>query len=1845
MKRKFSPVSLALGLISARAAAGTSLPALIAISMPIWLLAGQAAAAPAIQTGGSVSVNGAGAILDGQNGNGYFVQGGNLTISNATLTNFATKGGDGSGGGAGLGGAVFVNSGATVILNNVNLLGNTAAGGAGGGGATGGTLNNLFTGGSTGTAGSNGYTPTQTSFTDIGGTTGTKGYNGAYNASGFGGIGGIGGAGGNGGDRSISLILGATSASADLAGWVSQLAADSANPFTANVAIGLTLSVVSAGINLGSAVTAVVDFDKSLSDGQIGLGGSGGAGGLGGQGGFGLGGGAGGTGGAGGVGGANWSGSAYNGGAAGGDAGDGGTGGLGGFGAGGGKGGDGGAAGHGAGFTGNAAVAAVPDVMGSKIIPAIYAQQYTDPVTHLVVTVPGKDNLNSPSGEFTQSVIVSNGTTQVVTITTVKTFAEQTVSYIITPGSPAISATSPGMRPDGLAGAGGDGGAGGFGAGQGAGGTGNATQAAGGSGGDGMGGAIFVRAGGIVTIQGNAIIGQNVVRGGAGENANTATAAGSAGGAVGSDIFMMTGSSVTLAPGAGNIIKINGSIADDSAASITSPIPSGSGAGLTITSGLVILNGTNTYSGQTLITGGALQAQDGTGIYSDSHINFAGGVLQSSGDFIRLVGTDPSKVQWTGSGGFAATGGVLNVSLNDGFGQTVATQTWNSGGFVPTGSSLLFGSLSADSAVVFKNNINLNSGNRSILVQANLADAQNALAANVDTATLGGVLTNGSLTVGDASHTGILILTNANTYGSGTTINGGSLVLAKQFNPATGALVSTGSLNANGVMNIAGGANLDFSQTGNQAIGDLSGAGSIQGGAHTLTLNQAAASTFAGVLADGGLGGGGGAGLIKNGVGVLTLAGANTYSGHTEISVGGITLDGSLTSASIHIAGGTILTNNSGGLAAAAALTNDGILNQNADDMIASLVNTGTINNAAHTLSAATYALNSGSIIHANLGGGSVLSNGIVALNGASAAATFQVQSGTTTLGSAERLLDTTALTIDSGANLKLGGDEKIGSLWGAGNLQNGGGLLTLDGGNFAGVIAGTGGLTKVTDGTLVLAGANTYLGSSLIAAGTLTLDGSLGSEFVAVNSGATLAVNAAGLAATAVFRNDGTASLAVADTVLSYVGRGTLNGPGQLNAGSYTLNDGALINANLGAGNLVTNGNVLLNGVSQSTNVTVTARSMLTLGGAQRLDAGAMVTVDGTLVLAGGNQVIYDLFGSGVVNANSYRFTVSHGGGNFTGNINAATTPLVSDGGDLKLNGGTTTTPATEVNNGSNLTVQNSGILRSNLITVSSGSTLTVDLTGVLDYDSLTGSGMVNALSGAFTNPTDSLVGGFLTFTGNYTNRGTLAPGNSPGLITIAGNYTEAAVLEAELESTTPITGHDQVRVGGSVTLLPSSTLVVQTYNNVLPVRGATYQVIADAAGGTKAVTGSFGSVRFDADGALGAGASVVNAAALFDQATGRVIATGLNDAGSTFADLGASTNQQRAASALFGSATGLVGPNQINTTTAAGALALQLVTANGGSANNLARFTPEFYGAIADYAMGNDLTITNLLHDRVSTLANLPGVPAHEFALYSGVMQQQLNTADDADIDRTDLYIGGDYAVSKSTTVGLLVMYNTGDFSAAYGHGDVDGFETDAYFKQSLNRDFDLVGRLGYGSYTNDLRRTTTDIVQAFGETDSSVVSGSLGIGYRGWTWGEFNVAPRADLTYSHASVDGFTETGANDRLALGAYDADHLIAQVGASLVWATKLAGRNFSVELNAGIDQSLMDKQDDAQVTVVSAPDVRFSQTFADDDQTRAAYGLNFGYSVCDQATIYAGYEGRASSNSSGNANAGLRVSF
>ena len=973
---------------------------------------------------------------------------------------------------------------------------------------------------------------------------------------------------------------------------------------------------------------------------------------------------------------------------------------------------------------------------------------------------------------------------------------------------------------------------------------------------------------------------------------------------------MMKGSTVVLAPGVGKTITFNGSIADDSSASITSSIPTGKGAGLTVQDGLVIFNGDNTYTGQTKIAdGGVLQAMDGNAdhptLSANSNINLAGGIFQSNGLFNRYLGTASNRVQWTASGGFAAVDSDLTVSLNNN-----AALTWGQANFVSNSNALLFGSTTATNEVNFTNNLVLNAGNHTILATAN--------ADNSDIARLSGNITGtGGLTINDAGHTGIVLLNGQNTYSGGTTLGGGTL-----------ALGSTGSLNTNGALTVNTPAVFDISQAGSQAIGTLGGTGNVKLGANTLTLNQNADTTFSGVIADGGMGGGVGGGLTKLLSGTLTLSGANTYTGTTQVSAGTLDLTGSLTSKTVNIASGASFNDVNAGLDTTAALTNAGTVTLGANDTIASFTNNaGTLNGTGNTLTATTYALNDGSVVNANLGTGTMTNNGTVALNGTSDAATVNIASGTTTLGAAERLLDTSAVTVAENSNLVLGGAEKIGSLTGAGNVDLTVGGLTVDSGNFSGVLQSsnaTYGLTKVSAGTLALSGANTYTGATQINAGTMDLTGSLASNTVNVASGATLNDTNAGLAATAAVTNAGTVMLGANDTVASLTNSGTLNGAGKtLTAATYALNNGSVINANLGAGTMTTGGTVTLNGTSAAGNINVLLGSILNLGDplnttstlSHLTNPAAAVALNGTMNLYGGNEYIQSLQGAGVVNLRNNALFINNGGA-FTGNINGANTNLNVNGGSLSLNIGATTAKTINIANGSNVSVGNTTTVNAQTLSVDGGSTLNVTPGSTLNYTLLNGGtasqpgGTINAAT--FTNSTGSTVGGFLNFTGNFVNNGTLSPGNSPGMVTIAGNFINLGSLKAEFETNTKAAGvgYDQIRIGGTSTLGSGSTLAAATWNGITPQRGDSYQILANSTGGAIRSTGAFDNVTFTGADAI----TVNNAAVVFDVNSGRMMTTGLNAPNSTFAGLGRNANQSAAISALMAGATRNVGVDQID-------------------------------------------------------------------------------------------------------------------------------------------------------------------------------------------------------------------------------------------------------------------------------------------------------------------------------------------
>jgi len=1523
---------------------------------------------------GNFSLDGGGSIINGNSANGYFLKSGSMTLSNLTLQNFAVKGGDGSGGGGGFGGALFINSGTTVTLDNVNFLSNNARGGDGGVGNYGGSLNGLFTSGGAAPAGLNGRTSSHNMLADVNGASGTKGSNGGSSSTVFGGSGGNGSNGTSGGSSNPLLLATAVAAGMDLAAGLAEASADGSNPVTANVAAGKSFDVAIKVIALGTALADVISFDVALADGQIGVGGSGGNGGDGGNSGFGFGGAPGGNGGNGGDGGqpATPSLLAFIGGAPGGDAGSGGMGGMGGFGAGGGKGGDGGTGGSGASWGIPFAPAPVTSVEGSvSTTPGYYDQEQR---------LPGFNDANQPVQRLDPLAPNYDPTPSYYTTRMVNTTYHPPVTTVVEPvaGFDGWGGALSGKRPDGLDGSGGAGGNGGFGGGAGETGTGAySTLAGGGSGGNGYGGAIFVRSGATLRITGNALFDGNGVRGGDGQAADATHIAGASGIGVGSNIFMMKGSTVILDPGEGNTITFNSDaygtgISDDSAASIIpsggfAPVKSGSGADLRIASGLVVFNGGNLYSGQTIIAGGTLQAQDGDGIYWDSNINFAGtaasnAVLMGNGDFTRYVGPQSNRVQWTGSGGFAAVDGELNVKLSNG-----QTMIWGnpSGSFVNAGDALIFGSTYATDKVNFENNINLNGGNRTILVTANEADPDNNVDENVDWAVFNGVISNGSVTVNDSNHDGKVV-----------------------------------------------------------------------------------------------------------------FAADNTYTGSTTINNGTVEITGSVKSSAVSIAADATLESKNGGLDATTAVTNNG----------------------------------------------------------------------------------------------------------------------TLD----------------------------------------------LGSEN---------------------------------DTIASLTNTGTVNGTGTLTATTYNLNDGSILNANLGTGTIITTGTVDLSGTTGASSITIGSGSVLNLKASELILNTAAVTVNGTLNLdyTNGVETFKTLLGSGTVKTNGNQFIISDGG-SFTGILDAPnsslTTGTVGGSGPLNLGGGTTTTQSTTIENG--LIIGSGATLNSTTITIANGSTLDLSGGGTINFTTLNSApgttGIINIGSNDFIIPVGSTISGNITFvgTGRVINNGTISPGFSPGLTAIAGGTVLGGGATTKLElagfgAAGAINGFDQLQLGGALTA--NGTLNVAHFGGFTAAQGNSFQVLSTAAGAALApgvVTGAFTTVTFDNDGFLvvappsgGPNPSTTPTAAfVLDLDTGLLTTTGLNNPTDTYAQLGSNANQSAAAASIYAAATAGVGPSQIRTSTTAGFLAQQITDATGGSAADLAKYVPDYYGSIADYAFMGNQVLVQAIQDRVSPMNyiapqigedSLTDVPEH-MSVFVGYTHSSMSTADNADTNRNDYYAGVNLLASEDYTVGIAGSMSEGSISAPLGSAESEGFGAMLFGRVTVAESFTFFGSFGYNQQDFDLRRQTVN-GSVTGSTDVSSYVGFLGVQYKGWRVGNVSIAPRVSLTYSDTQVGGFSESGAIDALNVGGYSDRRFLAEAGLSALWSTELAGRPLSVELAVSAQQALVNDKGSATVNLVNVPTASYPVNFASNGDTQAVARLNASYALAKAVTAYAGYEGHYGSQTAHFLKAGIRINF
>jgi autotransporter-associated beta strand protein len=520
--------------------------------------------------------------------------------------------------------------------------------------------------------------------------------------------------------------------------------------------------------------------------------------------------------------------------------------------------------------------------------------------------------------------------------------------------------------------------------------------------------------------------------------------------------------------------------------------------------------------------------------------------------------------------------------------------------------------------------------------------------------------------------------------------------------------------------------------------------------------------------------------LTKNGNGIMTLTGSNTYGGTTAINAGTLQIGagtdaGSIASTSSVVNNGALVYKvASGARTLAVPVSGTGTLTQNSVGGSLTLTGTNTYTGAT-TISSGTLQIGSGS------DAGSIASTSSVTDNGA---LVYNVAAGTRTL---------------------------------------------------AAPISGSGSLTqKSVGGSLTLTGTNTYSGVTAISSGTLTLsgNGSINSS-LSISGGGTFQLQNT---ATATFSNfsigvgaGNNGNINQTGGNLIYTGTGTGNASGFILGyfasaiGIYNLS-GGLLSATSGDITLGYDGTGIINqsgGVANINGIRL-ARGTNPSTGTYNLTSGTL-NVGSIGIYKGGAQSTPTLnFGGGTVGAlaawtTNIGITLTGSGGDTTFDTTGGTIGLSGvlsgTGGLIKV--GTSTLTLSGTNTYSGTTTINSGTLAIGnanglgtgpvILSNSTGATLQtgtsntspIGLTGIA---SLTCSGTLSQLTFP-SNGTTTL--GSITTSGTAALTGCLV--NLPNTVTTSGTYTliTAASVTGTANLGTNSTGHAGVTFSNTGTTL----------------------------------------------------------------------------------------------------------------------------------------------------------------------------------------------------------------------------------------------------------------------------------------------------------------------------------------------------------------------------------------------------------------------------------------------------------
>lgn len=796
------------------------------------------------------------------------------------------------------------------------------------------------------------------------------------------------------------------------------------------------------------------------------------------------------------------------------------------------------------------------------------------------------------------------------------------------------------------------------------------------------------------------------------------------------------------------------------------------------------------------------------------------GISTFSGAVSGLTTLTTNAINLNSASGVSTSGAQSYGAVTLGASQTLVSTGANGITFNSTIDGAYALSLANNSgAILFGNKVGNGTALSSLTIGTGNATAINTTTMN----TTAGQTYNSAVTLGaNAVFTGVginfassiagasnsLTLTDSSASTFGGALSGLSSVTTNVINLNGGAITTTGA-QSYGAVTL--GANTTLTSTLNGSIALNS---TVTGNGHALQINTAGAASIVGIYSDGTAS----SSLTFAGAGTLTLSGANTYTGATNINSGTLQLSGS----------GVVP------ISSALTLANGTQFNlADISDSIGSLNGSGNINTGILSTTVLTLGGDNTSTTYAGqisgAGGVTKVGSGNFTLSNSNFyTGNTTINAGILTQGTANAIPAASNLIIASNASLGIGYDETLSGLSGNGNINISNNVtLTINNSSnsvYSGSLTGSGNFTKQGVGTLLMSGANNYNGTTSIQNGILAISTTSSLGAVNVSSGAELMINGTTLTTT---------SLAVNGTVIG-IGTAVLNGNMTLGAsttiGTQSLSDTLRVNGNIDGANALTlsgPGSIAMSGVIGGTTALTT------------ISSSANTTLAGGVVNTTGGQTY-----TGLINITQDTTLTSSSGAISVNSVDGANALVMNSANNASVTGaiGSNTPLASLTVNSSNTTINSSLVATTGLQTYNSpvtftNSTSTVTASNITFAQGVSGS-TVN-LNGATGNNNFNINGNVavtnLNVTGSANGNNTLQL-NNPAVAqnwSITGSNTGGATTS-----------------GSNISFNNISNLVGGAGNNTFTLSGGSLSGSITGGSGNNTLIGSNGANTWNISG-----------------------------------------------------------------------------------------------------------------------------------------------------------------------------------------------------------------------------------------------------------------------------------------------------------------------------------------------------------------------------------------------------------